>query len=179
MGAQAPTADHNPLHWRRIGHVICFGAGFLLVASSASTRPFDRGDPLRFFDGSTESVSTTKIALQKPFVTRSVGRGKIASDGALDLVQHVDEQGRRHFDRVWHIREIAPGHFGGTMSEAAGPVTIERTGAGYLFRFTLKNDLSVEEWLIPQSDSVAGMRLTVRKFGVAVVHSQGWVRRVG
>jgi len=165
----------------RVKHLVVIGAGLLAIASSASSKPPARapGDPLHFFEGSTESVSTTKIVLQKPFVTRSLGRGKIGSDGALELVQHVDEQGRRQFDRFWHIRQTAPGHFGGTMSEAIGPVSIEKKGSRYLFRFTLKNDLSVEEWLIPQSDTVLGMLVTIRKYGVAVVHSQGWIRRVG
>lgn len=123
-------------------------------------------------------VSTTKIITQKPFVTRSQGRGRIVNDRELLLVQHVNEVGRRQFERYWHIREVAPGQFGGTMSEASGPVSIEKRGGNYLFRFTLADNLKVEQWLIPQNDSLVQVRVTIRKYGIPVVHSQGWIRRV-
>lgn len=153
------------------------GLSALALPGSAATTRVESVDPLRFFEGSTESVSTTKIIMQMPFVSRSLGRGKINADGTLDLVQHVIEQGRREFDRHWHIREVGPGHFGGTMSEASGPVSIERQGNRYRFRFTLKDNLAVEQWLIPQADNMVSVRTTIRKFGIAVVHSDGWIRR--
>ena len=149
------------------------------AASGANSFERDAGEPLRFFEGSTEMMSSTQIIAQKPFVTRALGRGRISKDGTLDLVQHVDELGRRQFNRFWHIRQVAPGRFGGTMSEAVGPVTIENKGGRYLFRFRLKDDLSVEEWLIPAREDEARLAVTVRKYGIAVAHSRGWIRKVG
>ena len=152
----------------------------LILSASASSAVGQRkaGDPLHFFEGNTLMVSTTKIITQKPYLTRSLGRGRIVNEGELLLVQHVNEVGRRQFDRYWHIREMAPGHFRGTMSEASGPVSIEKKGENYLFRFTLADNLKVEQWLIPQSESLVSVRVTIRKYGIPVVHSQGWIRRV-
>ena len=123
-------------------------------------------------------MSVTKVMLQKPFLTHWLGRGKINSDGTLELVQHVKEQGGREFDRWWRIRQVAPSRFSGTMSEASGPVSVDRIGDRYRFRFAMKGNLSVEQWLTPQRDkTTAQTQLTVRKLGIAVVHSTGWIRK--
>src|SRR3954466_11052721 len=158
-----------PLAARGIGGSLCLAA--LMFAACASARSASGDRALRFFEGSTESVSTMKIMAQKPFVSRSVGRGKIREDGTLELMQHVSEEGRREFDRHWQIRQVAPGRFAGSMSEAIGPIAVEKVGNRYVFRFGLKGHLSVEQWVTPDPDMIsARTRLTVRKFGIAVAH---------
>jgi|SRR3954447_13768397 hypothetical protein len=159
----------------RLGSRLCiFIAG---LSACAATAPTDVTD-LRFFVGSTETVSVTKVIMQKPFVTRSVGEGKINPDGSLELVQRVKEQNRKEFDRRWQIHEVGKGRFVGTMSEAEGPVSIERIANRYRFRFVIRGNLSVEEWLTPQRDmTTAHIQLTIRKYGVAVAHGDGWIRR--
>jgi len=155
-------------------------SGMLIATGATSTAPAPgtAGD-LEFFVGSTESVSITKVMLQKPFVTHCVGRGRINSDGSLELLQHVREQGGRDFDRRWHIHQVAPRHLLGTMSEASGPVSVDKIGDRYRFRFTMNGKLSVEQWLTPQRDMMAAQtQLTVRRLGIAVVHSTGWIRRM-
>ena len=97
-------------------------------------------------------MSVTKVMMQKPYLTHCVGRGKVSSDGTLELVQHVKEQGGREFDRWWRIHQVAPSRFSGTMSEASGPVSVDRIGDRYRFRFAMKGNLSVEQWLTPQRD---------------------------
>jgi hypothetical protein len=147
------------------------------AAASPAPAPGTIGD-LQFFVGSTESVSVTKVMLQKPFVTHWVGRGKINSDGSLELVQHVREQSGHEFDRRWQIHQVAPSRFAGTMSEASGPVSVDKIGDRYRFRFAMKGNLSVEQWLKPQRDMTSAQtQLTVRRLGIAVVHSTGWIRR--
>ena len=119
-------------------------------------------------------MSTVKITMQKPFVSRSIGRGTIRDDGSLDLVQQVTEEGRRRFDRRWQIRQVAAGRYVGTMSEANGPIVVQRMGDRYVFRFSMKGNLSVEEWIIPDPNRLsAHTKLTVRKFGIAVGHADG------
>ena len=151
----------------------------LIAATSASAAgPITNVGELHFFVGSTESVSVTKIVMQQPFVSRSIGHGRINPDGSLEFVQHVKEQGRREFDRRWQIHQVGPGRFIGTMSEADGPVSIVKIAGRYRFRFILKGNLSVEQWLIPQADMAAAhIQLTIRKYGIAVGHGDGWIRR--
>ena len=71
---------------------------------SAQAEP--SSDPMKFFEGRTESVSSVKVMLKKPYRSRSIGRGTIRSDGSLDLVQRVEEQGKPPRDRRWHIRKV-------------------------------------------------------------------------
>lgn len=136
-------------------------------------------DPLAFFEGTTESVSTVKVVLKKPFKSRALGTGKISPDGSLVLVQRVEGEGPAR-SRRWHIRQVAPGRFTGTMSEATGPVSIEEVGGRYRFRFKMRGGLAVEQWVTPGADGrSARNRVTVRKFGVKVGHSEGVIRKTG
>ena len=146
---------------------------------SAPARAERLSDPLRFFEGRTESISTVKLIMKKPFRSRSVGRGVIKPDGSLELVQEVEENNEPTKTRRWKIRQVGPGKFSGTMSEARGPVTIEEVGGRYRFRFKMKGDLSVEQWLTPTANGLSGLSvLTIKKFGMKVGSSEGRIRKV-
>lgn len=165
-------------------------AGRLLLASlpvallgasaSAETARAERlSDPLRFFEGRTEGLSTIKVLARKPYRSRTLGRGQIMPDGALHLVQHVEDEGRAPYDRRWQIRQVAPGRFSGTMSEARGPVTVEEVGGRYRFRFRMKGSVSVEQWLTPlPGGRSASSTIIIRKLGMTVGHSEGTIRKL-
>jgi len=147
-------------------------------ASAGSAAVEVRSDPMRFFEGRTESVSTVKLVMRKPFSSRSLGRGVI-SDGVLNLVQQVEEDGKAPFDRRWRMRQVGPGRFAGTMTEAIGPVTVDEVGERYRFRFKLKGNVSVEQWLTPlPGGKVARSKVTIRKLGMTVGRSEGTVRKL-
>src|SRR3954447_580764 len=116
MESFAPGADGGRM--KPVRSWLC--STLLVIGASGSAASSNDVRDLRFFEGSTESVSTMKIVRQRAFVSRSVGRGRIRDDGSLELVQQVSEDGRRRFDRRWQIRWVAPGRFTGTMSEATG-----------------------------------------------------------
>jgi hypothetical protein len=161
--------------YRAVAPVVFLAASVGPTLASAESA----GDPFTFFEGVTESVGTVKVVMHKPTWTRSVGRGEVRPDGSLSLVQRVEDQGKPPYLRRWVIRQVGPGHFVGTMSQASGPVTIDEVGTRFRFRLKMKDGLSVEEWLTP----VAGGRsatssMTVRKFGIAVASSQGTVRKI-
>ena len=148
-------------------------ATLMIPASAAGQR-----DPLGFFEGRTESVSTVKILLKKAYTSRALGTGKINADGSLVLVQRVEGEGPTK-TRRWHIRRVGPGRFTGTMTEATGPVSIEEIDGRYRFRFKMKGGLSVEQWLTPSADGrSASNRVTVKKFGIRVGNSSGTIRKI-
>lgn len=150
-----------------------------LAVPDASPAAARIADPLSFFAGGTETLSTIKVMMKRPIRSHSVGRGRLMPDHSLDLLQHVDEEGSPPHDRRWRIRQVGPGHFAGTMSDAVGPVTIDETPTGYRFRFKLKNHLSVEQVLTPiEGGSAAHSQTVVRKFGIPVARSEGTVRKV-
>ena len=151
-------------------------ASSVLLLSPASAGPL--AEPLRFFDGTTVSESKVQIIFRKAFTSRSVGRGKINPDGSLDLVQRVEEDGRA-FERRWHIKRVGPKRFTGTMSDATGGVAIDELEDRYRFRFTMKGNLKIEQWLIPlPGGRSARNETTIRKHGVVVGRSKGTIRKI-
>lgn len=152
-----------------------------LIGASASAGPSSNDaqtDPMRFFEGKTESVSTIKLIMRKSYRSRTLGDGEIAG-GVLNLVQRVHEDGKSPYSRRWRMRQVAPGRFAGTMSEARGPVTVEEIGDRYRFRFKMKGNVSIEQWLTPQPDGKsARSKLTIRKLGVTVGRSEGVIRKL-
>lgn len=159
--------------------------GLAAVAMLALALPTSAGaadkiaDPLSFFEGKTETLSTVKVVMKKSFKSRSIGRGKLLGDRSLDLVQRVEDEGKPPHERRWKIRQVGPGRFAGTMSEAVGPVTIEETPKGYRFRFKLKDNMTVEQWLTPVAGgSSARSKVTVRRFGIPVFRSDGVIRKI-
>ena len=136
-------------------------------------------DPLRFWEGRTESLSTVKVVMKKPFRTRAIGRGRIRPDGSLELIQRVEEGGNPPKERRWHIRRVGPGRYAGTMSEARGPVTIEEVDGRFRFRFKMKGNLAAEQWLTPRPGGKAAIsKLIIKKLGMVVGRSEGTVRKL-
>jgi hypothetical protein len=160
-------------------HPLHIAAAPLLLAASAPSPVERRLDPLLFFVGSTESVGRVNVIFQKEYGTHSTGEGRIESDGSLLLIQQVFDDGKSPHERRWHIRQVGPGRYTGTMSEAVGPVMIDKVGERYRFRFAMDGRLSVEQMMA----SLPGGRLAsssakIRKFGFVVATTDGIVRRL-
>ncbi len=153
-------------------------AATLAFAGSAEAAPPSSQSPLGFFEGRTMSEGTTKVVMKKPYKTHSQGVGKIERDGTLSLVQQVHE-GEERKERRWRIRQVAPNRFTGTMSEAVGPITVDKVGDRFRFRFKMKGGLAVEQWLTPLADwKSAKSTLTVKKLGISVATGEALIRRL-
>jgi hypothetical protein len=136
-------------------------------------------NPLTFFEGRTESIGTVRIVTKKPFRSRAIGKGIIKPDGSLDLVQRIEDEGQQPRERHWRMRQIAPGRFAGTMSEAKGPVTVEAIGGRYRFRFRMDGSVAVEQWLTPMPDGrTARSATSFRKYGIRVGASDAIIRKM-
>ena len=150
----------------------------ILVAPLASAEQ-RQVDPLRFFEGRTETQGTVKVMFRKPYRTRSIGSGRIEPDGSLTLVQRVEDEGKAPHERRWRVRRTAPDRFIGSMSEAIGPVMIDRVGERYRFRFKLKGDLRAEQMLTPlPGGRSARNSVKVKRMGIIVATTEGTIRKV-
>ena len=148
----------------------------LLPVSADSAR---LRQPLRFFEGRTEMVSVVKVVMKQPYRSRTLGAGRLLPDGSLALTQQIFDQGQPPSQRRWRIRQVGPGRFAGSMSEAVGPVVVDEVGGRYRFKFRMKGGLAVEQWLTPQPGGrSARTDLTVRKLGMRVASSTGTIRRL-
>lgn len=150
-----------------------------LLALLGATPAAPPADPLRFFEGRTISDSVMKIIMKKPVAARSIGQGRIEDDGSLTLVQQVLHDGQPQKRRHWRVRRSGGDMFTASMNEAIGPVAIDRIGNAYRFRFRMKGQLSVEQWVKPLAGgSVARSTMKVKKLGVVVATSDGTIRKV-
>jgi hypothetical protein len=137
------------------------------------------GEPLRFFEGRTEMVSVVKVVMKKPYSSRTIGRGQILPDGSLSLVQQVHDAGQPPHQRLWRVMQIAPGRYSGTMSEAIGPVQVQEVGGKFRFKFKMKGNLAIEQWVTPlPGGRSAQSKITVKKFGMRVASSDGTIRKL-
>ena len=148
----------------------------LVGASAPAAEPIK---PMQFFEGRTEGSGVVRVMLKKSYRTRSVGTGRILPDGSLLLVQRVHDEGKPPHERRWKVRQTGARSYAGTMSEAIGPVAVDQVGTRFRFRFRMKGNLSVEQWLAPMpGGKVAKNSMTVRKFGVRVGEGEGTIRKV-
>ena len=151
----------------------------ILAAPLATASVPAQVDPLGFFEGRTETRGTVKVMFHKPYATRSIGVGRIEQDGSLTLVQRVEDEGKAPHERRWHVRRTAPGEFVASMSEAIGPVTIERIGERYRFNFRLKGNLRAEQILTPlPGGRSARNRVSVKRMGITVATTDGTIRKI-
>jgi Protein of unknown function (DUF3833) len=74
---------------------------------------------------------------------------------------------------------LGGGRYGGTLSDAEGPLVAQITGNCLHLRYSAKGHLSVEQWLYLQpGGKVALNRMVVRKFGIRVARLDETIRRV-
>ena len=146
--------------------------------------PADRLVPpfptFRFFEGATEGRGRLRVALHRTIGVVVHGRGRIAPDGTLVLDQTVIEGAKPPRERRWRIREVAPGRYAGTLSDAAGPVTGEALGGRLYLRFPMKGGLIAEQWLVPAADGQSARNLlTVRGHGLAIARLEETISKTG
>jgi hypothetical protein len=151
----------------------------LLAAVPSDTAARRTTEPMRFFEGSTEMVSVVKVIMKKPYRSRTIGHGQILPDGTLSLVQQVHDAGRPAQRRHWRIKQTDSDSFRGTMSDAVGPVYVDEINYDYRFKFKMKGNLAVEQWVTPLADGKsARTRMIVRKMGMRVATSEGTIRKI-
>ena len=65
------------------------------------------------------------------------------------------------------------------MTEAVGPVVAEEIGGKYRFRFKMKGNLVIEQWLTPlPGGKEAISKVNIRKYGMKVGSSDGTIRKL-
>jgi hypothetical protein len=156
-----------------------FAVVIAFVSATATASAERTIEPLRFFEGTTESFSTVNVLMRRPYHSRTVGRGRIDQNGSLILVQRVEDEGKKPFERRWLIRQVGPGRFVGTMSDAAGPVAVTQSDGRYHFHLKTKGGLNVDQFVTPLPDGKsARTQSTIKKLGIRVATSQGTIRKL-
>ena len=136
-------------------------------------------DPLVFFAGRTEGRGSLKIMAAAGQPVTVHGRGRLAGDGTLRLDQTVIEGDKAPTDRRWTFTAAGPGHYTGTLTDAAGPVAGDVTGNRLHLHFRMHGGIVADQNidLAPDGQS-AHNRMTFRKLGVVVARLDETIRRV-
>lgn len=156
----------------------------LLAAAAAPPQSADaaagaRFDPLVFFDGLSRGEGRLKVALRAGKLVDVRSEGHREGD-TLVLEQRVTEEGERPRNRTWRIREVAPGRYAGTLSDAEGPVSGETRGNRLHLSFAMKGGLKADQWLTLAPDGQSAHNvMKVRKLGVVVATLDETIRRTG
>jgi hypothetical protein len=106
-------------------------------------------------------------------------RGRAQPDGAIALDQTIWEEGKPARSRSWRLRQVAPGRYAGTLSDAAGPITGEVRGGRLHLRFAMRGGMDVDQWLTLAPDGRSARNvLRVRKMGLTVAALEETIRKL-
>ena len=123
-------------------------------------------DPIAFFSGRTHGEATLHILLGGSRHIVVDGVGEADGQGGLILDQRIAEEGKRPRLRRWVLHAAGPNRWTGTLSDAKGPVTVERTPAGVSIRYRTHSGQDVAQTLQRPSGGDVDNHLTVSKWGI-------------
>lgn len=131
------------------------------------------------FLGRTEGVGFLKIMFAPRRAMHVRGLGRLDVDGTLVLQQLVEQAGKPCVLRTWRITEVTPGHYAGTLTDAAGPVLLDIRHDRLQIRYTLKSGgTTAEQWLTKQADGSIANHMTFNRLGVRVAALRETIRRI-
>ena len=150
---------------------------FGLAPLSASA---DKLDMTAFFTGKTHADNMIRIALHGPhkLIVDSVGGHN--KEGEFVLIDTVREEGKPVRTRTWVMHLVGPDHFSGMLSDAIGPVDVLVRGDSALISYVMKDGhLRIAEQLQLQQDGrTVSNHVIAKKFGLAVAHVDGTIRKL-
>ena len=148
------------------------------LALSVASPAHAKFNPVEFFRGHTEGRGELKILLQSPVRVDVKSEGRTEQDGTLLLIQRVHQRGQEPRTRYWRLKQQSPTRFTGTLTDAAGPVTVDVIGERARIRYRMKNRMTVEQWLAPAGRNIVSNQVRVRRFGVVVARLNETIRKL-
>ena len=154
---------------------LALGAGQTPLRAETATANFD---PVAFFTGATVGTGSLKKALTSSQATHVTGFGALRRDGVLVLDQTVTIEREAVKTRQWQLRQIGPGRFTGTLSDAEGPVTARASVNQLTIRYKMKDGMNVEQVLTIAPDGQSARNaMKFRKLGFVAATLNETIRR--
>ena len=135
-------------------------------------------DPVQFFAG--HSIGQAKLHLITG-ATRSVAvdsMGRPDGHGGIVLDQTIREEGKASRARRWVLHNSGDNHWSGSLTDAKGPVEVERTPLDVTIRYRMKSGPEVEQHLKLAARDVAENHLSVTRFGVEIATLDERIRKL-
>jgi Protein of unknown function (DUF3833) len=154
--------------------IVALAAG---TASAAPEKP--RLDMLAFFAGKTHAENVLKVVLKQPvpLIVDSIGgKGDRGDFVMIDTVHEGDKPVRQ---RKWIMRQTAPNHFTGSLTDATGPVDVAIAGDTATISYMMKGGLKIQQELQLQADGKSlSNHVVAKKLGMKFAHVDGMVRKL-
>ena len=153
----------------------CVSTPSVGTADAAAPR-FEVAD---FFAGRTQGEGVLNVMMSGRRSVRVSSVGRREADGWIALDQDIAEEGKPARSRSWRLREVAPGRYSGTLTDAEGPVTGAATGNRLHLSFRMRGGMDVDQWLTLAADRRSARNvLRVRKFGMTVAALDETIRKL-
>lgn len=149
------------------------GAALALAAAAPAQL-----DIVGFFTGRTHADNDIKIVFHSAhkLIVDTLGRRE---GNEFVEVDTVHEEGKPVRSRTWHMRELGPNHFTGTLSDATGPVDMTVSGTTATIRYVLNGGLNIFETMQLQRDGrTLSNHVEARKLGLKFARVDGAIRKV-
>lgn len=147
--------------------------------TSAAAAPDPKLDLTAFFTGKTHAENVLKIAFRHAVPLRVDSIGGKGDKGDFVLIDTVHEGDKPARTRKWIMREVAPGRYTGSLSDATSPVNIAVVGNTALVQYVMKGGLRVSQRMELVGDGkTLTNRVVVRKLGMKFASVEGKIRKV-
>ena len=125
--------------------------GLLAGGTLRAQAPRPEFTPSAGFDGRTEGNGTLRLlGKSRPFHVESYGFDR--PDGTTQLDQTITAVGKAPRNRSFVIAAAGPQRYAGTLTGAAGPVTMRTDGDRLTLRYRAKGPLVVRQTLVLRPD---------------------------
>lgn len=153
-------------------------AAALLAFAIAATPAQAAFNPVDFFRGRSHGDGTLKIIFQSTKAMSVDSWGSTEKDGSLLLKQVIHEPNKPARTRYWRMRQTGAHSFAGTLTDAAGPVSVEVNGEQVRIRYTGKDNLDFDQVLTPAGPREVRNAMKVKRFGFTVAHFNEVIRKL-
>jgi Protein of unknown function (DUF3833) len=161
---------------RRGWVMACLALGACTDSTPTTGWPFD---PVEFFAGHTRGEAKLDTLTGRRHAISVDSFGTPDGHGGLILEQRIAEEGKSPRVRTWTIRPSGPNRWTGTLTDAAGPVSVERTSSDVTIVYRLRNGASVEQHLEKPPGDVVDNHMTVSRFGIRLARLDERIRKLG
>ena len=139
------------------------------AAPPEARQPGPAFDPVAFFTGPSHGDGKLDQIMKSVRNVSFDSIGMPEANGSLTLTQRIAMQGDSPRTRVWKLKQVAPGRYAGSLTDASGPVETVAIGRAIRIRYPMKGGLMVEQWLTARPGGRAlDNRMTITKWGMRV-----------